>query len=101
MYMEDERDGDTNCNCYILYTHQTFASRTGELWNKRTMETIQTRPEYCEESLRQEESCCHSDTSKNPTYAGVKNSQKRNNNNNVKVIHWEICKNFKFDHTKK
>ena len=41
------------------------------------------RPEYWEESLRLEETCCHSNSSEKPSAnAGVKNSQKRTNNNN-------------------
>ena len=33
--MEDESDGDTNCNWYSWYSHQRIGTRTGGLGNKR------------------------------------------------------------------
>ncbi len=71
------------------------------------------------------ETCCHSNFSEKPSAnADVKNSKRVNNNNNSnnnnnnnsklaqkeyktrhdwvsKVINWEMCKKFKFDHTNK
>ena len=34
--MEHESDGDTNCNWYTRYSHQSSGTGTGGLGNKRT-----------------------------------------------------------------
>ena len=36
--MGHESDGDTNCNCFVWYSHQRNDKETGELENKRTSE---------------------------------------------------------------
>ena len=66
--------------------------------------------ELCrEESWRPEESCCHSDSCEKPSaYSGVKNSQKKKNDNTRldrtrygKVICRELCEKYNYDHVTK
>ena len=81
---EHESDDYTNSNWYSWYSHQRISTRTGN--NKVSGD----HPNYCiiEISQNTEKSpgdlkrCCHSNSSEKPSAnTGVKNSQKRTNNN--------------------
>ena len=84
------------------------------------VETIQTkvywqRPEYGEEFWRLEETCCHSNSIERPSAnADVKKSNGVSECSKLaqkeykarydwvgKVIHWEMCRKFQFDHANK
>ena len=109
--MDHESDGDTNCGWYTWNNLQ----RTGRLENKRTS---RDHPDYIIIKIGQNTEKSPGDLRKlavtqNYNEKPSANSQRNNNNNNNnnnnkarhdwvgKVIHWEMCRKFQFDHTNK
>ena len=94
--MEHKSEDYTNCNWCSRYSHRSITKGTGWLGNKRTswdhfeLQHYWEWPEYWEESLRLEETCCHSNSSEIPSaYTDMKNSQGENNhhhNNNLDLV---------------
>ena len=116
--VEHESDDYTNCNWCSWYSQQRIGTRTGGLGNNGTggdhpkYSIVEIGQEYWEESWRLEATC--SNSSERPlANTDVKNSQgsecsklaqkeyKASHDWVGKVIHWEMCKKFKFNHANK
>ena len=80
--MEPEDNGDINCNWYTWINSLRITTSTERFGNEEKLRPLKLlhyldRSEYCEESLRYEETCFHSkSTEKLSDNTAVKNSQK-------------------------
>ena len=78
--MKHESYTDTDCNRCARYNHQKTGTGTvgfgnKDKWRPSKLQHCWDRSAYWEVSWRLEETCCHSDSSGEPSaYTGVKNS---------------------------